>query len=575
MRSVVATATTAVVAAALILAVAAVAPQGRAPLPDAVETAEASITVDDLRGHLRFLASDELQGRAVGHGGNALAELYLATTFERIGLTRPDADYYQPFELAEMAVGAENSLSVDVDAQGAQSTASYSFGPDFYPASLSASKKVSAGLTFAGYGITAPDLKYDDYAGLDVGGRIVVVMQHEPQERVAASRFDGRDTSEHASLEKKIATAQARGAVGMIVVPDTAVHASIRDETRAWPTQTSPRDARYVLSSTLRDVTIPVAVASAAVAGELLGADKSQSLPGAQAAIDAALKDDGAVKGAGSFSIPNRRATLQITVTRRRVQARNVVGVIRGADDTLRAEAVVVGAHLDHDGIDAQQRVYNGADDDGSGTVSVIEVAEAFARAAAAGQKPRRTVVFALWNAEEKGLLGSRHYTAAPLPSDTRPVANVNLDMVGRNEEVTDPSDARFRGLDRIDAATTGNLVHLLGYSYAPDLAKIAQAENARLGLTIRTDYDHHELDLIRRSDHWSFLQRRIPAIFFTTGLHPDYHTPQDDVAKINFGKMEKIARLTYRVVWRIAALDAAPRFEHAIRNEKRKTQNE
>ena len=575
MRSVAVTATTAGVAAGLIVYGAAVAPRARAPLPAAVEAAESSISVADLRGHLHFLASDQLAGRGVGHEGNALAALYLATAFERIGLEKPDGDYYQTFNLTELLLGPENKLSVTVDANAGESGAAYSFGADFYPAPLSASRKVTAAIAFAGYGITAPELGYDDYADLDVSGRIVVAMQHEPEEQLATSRFNGNEPTEHANLERKIENAQARGAVGLILVPDSLVHTALLDARQQWPERTSVRDARFALTSALDSVSIPVAMASASAARELLGDRNDLSLADAQRAIDAALGQIAAVKAVGSFLVPSRRATLEVALIGRPVQSRNVVGAISGSDPSLRAETIVVGAHLDHDGVDAQQRIYNGADDDGSGTVAVVEIAEAFARAARAGQKPRRTLVFALWNAEEKGLLGSRHFVRTPVPVRTKPVLNLNLDMIGRNEEVPDPADQRFRGLGRIDPATTGNVLHILGYSYAPEVAKIAQSESAPLGLALKTDYDHHALELIRRSDHWSFLQRRIPAIFFTTGLHPDYHTPQDDVAKINFRKLERVARLVYRVTWRAAELDAVPRFvepRDPTKSENRRT---
>jgi Zn-dependent M28 family amino/carboxypeptidase len=190
----------------------------------------------------------------------------------------------------------------------------------------------------------------------------------------------------------------------------------------------------------------------------------------------------------------------------------------------------------------------------------VLEVADAFARAAAAGVRPHRTVVFALWNAEERGLLGSTYYVRHPVPAG-RVVANVNLDMIGRNEEVPDPADPRFRGMLRMTAAENRNVVHLIGYSYSPELSKLIDEENEAVGLTIKRVYDTHEQNLLRRSDHWSFLERGIPAAFFITGLHPDYHTPDDDVDKLNFVKMEKITRLVYRVAWQLAQREAPVKF--------------
>jgi Zn-dependent M28 family amino/carboxypeptidase len=140
-------------------------------------------------------------------------------------------------------------------------------------------------------------------------------------------------------------------------------------------------------------------------------------------------------------------------------------------------------------------------------------------------------------------------------------IANLNLDMVGRSEDVPDPSNPRFRGLSRTSARDNANVLHLLGYSYSPDLAAVVKEENADIGLTLRTQYDNNAQDLVHRSDQWSFLERKIPAIFFTTGMHPDYHTPTDDVEKIEFQKMERIARLVYQVAWRVADQNAKPRY--------------
>jgi Zn-dependent M28 family amino/carboxypeptidase len=213
---------------------------------------------------------------------------------------------------------------------------------------------------------------------------------------------------------------------------------------------------------------------------------------------------------------------------------------------------VVVGAHLDHDGTDEQGRIYNGADDNASGTAAVLAAGAAFARAAAGGERPARAVLFALWNGEEKGSLGAEAFVSAPQPR-RRVVANLNLDMVGRHEEVLDPGDWRFHGLPRIDAAATGNTLHVLGYSYTPELAAMLRDANDAVGLTLQEDYDNGGLGLLQRSDNWPFLARGIPALFLTTGLHPDYHTPADDTDRIDFGKLTRVARLAARAAWIVA----------------------
>jgi Zn-dependent M28 family amino/carboxypeptidase len=234
----------------------------------------------------------------------------------------------------------------------------------------------------------------------------------------------------------------------------------------------------------------------------------------------------------------------------------NVLGMVDARQPS--SEMVVVGAHLDHDGVDEAGRIYNGADDNASGTAAVLAMAAAFGRAAARGQRPERAVVFALWNGEEKGELGAEFYAGAPVPA-RRVIANLNLDMVGREEEILDPDDPRFQGFARTSAGQNTNVVHLLGYSYSPDLAATVQQANDTIRLTIKEDYDRDAQGLLHRSDNWPFLEHGIPAVFFTTGLHPDYHTPEDDVDRIDFAKLERIAELACRAAW-MTANGEAPR---------------
>jgi Zn-dependent M28 family amino/carboxypeptidase len=182
----------------------------------------------------------------------------------------------------------------------------------------------------------------------------------------------------------------------------------------------------------------------------------------------------------------------------------------------------------------------------------VLGVAAAFARAAGEGQRPARSVLFALWNGEEKGSLGAEAFVAAPQPG-RRPIANLNLDMVGRHEEVRDPSDWRFAGLPKVDPAASANTLHVLGYSYSPDLAAELRDANEAVGLTLLEDYDQGAQDLLKRSDNWPFVSHGIPALFLTTGLHPDYHTPDDDASRIDFGKLTRVARLAARAAWIVA----------------------
>jgi hypothetical protein len=527
-------------------------------LPDAVRAAVNTIDADDLQAHLRFLASDELQGRGTGHEGNAVAAMYLASVFERLQLTRAGAAYLQPVELYFSRLGAKNELVVSEQVNGADLSSRYSPGSDFYPSSSSAARDVSAELVFAGFGITAPEFQYDDYAGIDARGRIVVAFDGEPQHDEEASRFLGRASTKYAGSEHKIATAKAHGAAGLLLI-----RTRMRDIKSVWPSTPSVRARDLQIAERVDREWLPVGIISTRAADALLasaGVDErktgalrkkiDQALDAAKAQVDAPA----------SFAVPGRRVRLAIDLQREKLVVHNVLGSIEGADPELKKEIVVVGAHMDHDGIDEDGRIYNGADDNGSGTVGVLEAAEAFVRAASTGERPARTVVFALWNGEEKGDLGSEYFVDHPVPAG-RIVANVNMDMIGRDEDVPDPNDYRFSGLPKTTATQNKNTMHLLGYTYSPDIAALVREENAAIGLTIKQTLDVNPQNLIRRSDQWSFLQQRIPAVFFTTGLHPDYHTPQDDVGRINFEKLVKIARLAFRVTWRLATQPQVPAY--------------
>jgi Zn-dependent M28 family amino/carboxypeptidase len=243
--------------------------------------------------------------------------------------------------------------------------------------------------------------------------------------------------------------------------------------------------------------------------------------------------------------------------------------MIEGSDPELMNEVVIIGAHHDHNGSD-EDIVYNGADDDGSGTVGVMAVAEAYAAAAERGERPRRSVIFAIWDAEERGLLGAWYYTLRPLFALPRTAAVLNLDMIGRHEEVPADGGGRFRGLEVQSAESNANAVNILGYSRTPQLAAAIDAANTRLAdvgaisnaLTLRMRYDNNASNLLRRSDHWPFLQNDVPAVWFHTGLHPDYHTPFDDPERIEYEKMTRIVRLVYQTSWDLSNAEGRPAME-------------
>ena len=235
------------------------------------------------------------------------------------------------------------------------------------------------------------------------------------------------------------------------------------------------------------------------------------------------------------------------------------MALLEGSDPQLKNEWVIVSAHYDHNGADATQ-IFNGADDNGSGTVALIEIAEAYALAAKEGQRPKRSVLFAAWNSEERGLLGAWAYTEQPLAPLTTIAAVLNMDMIGRNEEIPVGGGSRFAGLEVQTAESNSNALNLMAFSKVPDITAVVEKANGGIGLELKKRYDNNSSNLLRRSDQWPFLQRGVPAMGFITGLHPDYHTQYDRPEKINYVKMEKIARLVHQVSWDIANADARPK---------------
>ena len=496
---------------------------GVARLPAPIEDAIQQVTAAELRAHVTVLASDQLAGRGVGHAGNREAARYIAGALRDAKVAAAAPDYTQPVEVYEPRLGLDGRLTITGPDQP---FAELAVGSDFLPLPLSSDRIATGPLVLVGHGISAPHLGHDDYAGINAHGALVLALEDAPDALRRSSRLSSGDRAEIAALDRKADDARAHGAVGLIVI-----RPSLGDSQYVWPDHRSVRAATYRLYAPMREQPLAVAAISQRAAGSVRRAlERRQSL----------------------------RATLHPGVLATPIVMDNILAIVEGR--SASAEMVVVGAHMDHDGIDDMGRIYNGADDNASGTAAVLAMATAFTRAAAEGARPARAVVFALWNGEEKGSLGAEYYAGHPVPA-RRIAANLNLDMVGRDEDIADPADPRFLGFGKSAASQNTNVVHLLGYTYSPDLARLARLANETIHLTIKQTYDLDSQNLVRRSDNWPFLRRGVPAVFLTTGLHPDYHTPDDDTARIDFAKLERITELASRIAW-MAADGEALRFK-------------
>ena len=520
--------------------------QAQQAAPAGVAAGFNTIREDTLRADLTFLASDALQGRMSLQTGDEAAIQWIASEFAKAGL-KPAANgsFLQPVELIEYRGDRENSY-VALQRGGSQSVWRF---PDAFGA-YRADVHVTANVVFAGFGITAPELHYDDYQGIDAHGKIVLIFDHEPQETDPASVFNGTGNTRYATGRVKVLNAQAHGAVGVLIVAEpNRKHPSNQERvariggsiTRAvpLPSQALAED----------DLHTPAAIISDAAGKEILataGADPSQL----QAAIDRDLKPQ-------SRALPDTQVTLHYrNVSLSSGTTYNVAGLLEGSDPKLKAETILFSGHHDHDGISGEQ-IWHGADDNGSGTVGVVALAHAYATNAAHGERPKRSLLFVVFAAEERGLLGSFYMAAHPLRPLETTRAVINFDMIGRNETESDQT----KGLIEIPADTT-NRLNLIGASYSLDYNRTVAAENKYVGLDLDYRFDRdYALNIFFRSDQFPFVLHNIPSFWWFTGFHPDYHHTTDTADKINYGKMAKILRLAYLTGFQFANEAAPPKF--------------
>ncbi len=505
-----------------------------------------SILESDLRADLFFLASDAMNGRRTDTPENRLAAEYVASRFRRMGLEPASgSSFFHNYNLMTSTLGEDNLLQV---LEGENAIQRLRPGQDYYPLNFSGSGRVRGSVVFAGFGIVAPEHSYDDFRGDAVRGKIVLVVDHEPGERDPDSPFDGVVRAEASNSLRKALSAQANGALAVLFVQDVHNHNGGNfTATNYWRERRFPR---YTLAEWMESVRIPAAQISPALAEQLLrGSGRTLE------ELSAASESDA---GISPVAIEGPEVELTTSINRQPIPDRNVIGMLEGSDPDMKDEFVIICAHYDHDGADGT-RVFAGADDDGSGTVGLIEIAEAYAAAARAGQRPKRSILFAAWNSEERGLLGAWAYTLRPSVPLDQTVAVLNMDMIGRNEEVPVGGGGRFRGLEVQTAESNANAINILGTTFSDDMKQLVEQANRGIGLELKMTYDNNASNLMRRSDQWPFLQNGVPALFFHTGLHPDYHTPNDTPEKINYSKMEKIVRVVHQMSWDLAQQGPRP----------------
>ena len=462
---------------------------------------------DEILRHAKYLASSELTGRGVNTPGIKLARDYLAGEFAKYGL-KPGGDnnsFLQAFDVAvgvtvkqpsRLSLGSESDLALD---------------QDWTALGFSASNKAQAPLVFAGYGITAKDYGYDDYDGIDVKGKIVLVLRYEPPPKDDKSPFKKLPNySNHATLRNKANNARDHGAAGMILVDlnntgseKAELLTTLSSLSRGGPSLVAAQVKQRIIEKWLE----PHGVSLKTLKEQIDRAEKPASMAIAEASV-----------------------TLQVTLEEQRERTENVVAIIPGSDPNLSRENIVIGAHYDHLGFgqigamnaSAAGQIHHGADDNASGTAVLLDLAR---RLSQIPSRPARTVVLAAFSAEELGLFGSRHFVDR-FQSIASTKAMLNLDMVGRLRD------------DRVT---------VFGSRSGENLSDIVSANARDLGLQV------NQSDDVGRSDHMSFYNKKIPVLHFFTGSHADYHRPTDTWEKLNIEGMARVSDLVLVTALRLA----------------------
>lgn len=512
-------------------------------VPARIATGYRLIREQDLRADLTFLAADALQGRMSLETGDAVAIEWIVSEFKKAGLKPAFGDsYVQPVPVVEYRADVAQTSIVLHRGAGEQKFAWADISGGFKrPVDL------TAPVVFAGFGISAPELRYDDYAGLDVKGKIALVFEHEPQETNPRSVFNGTANTRHATNRVKALTAQAHGAVALLVAPEpNRTHPSNSQRvlriggsatrTLPPPSQALPQDA----------LDIPILLVSDSAARDLMKNSGVTPL-GAQEMIDHDFKPQSRPLPDTDLSIHLRSLYMKDGITY------NVGGLVEGSSPMLRGETIIISSHHDHDGM-TSEGIWHGADDNGSGTVGVIALGRAFQANPA---KPKRSILFISFAAEERGLLGAYYLAAHPVRDLTTTRAMLNFDMIGRDEMPSPQTD----GLIEIPKETS-NRLNLIGANFSPDYKRVVVAQNSAVGLVLDDRFDHESaLNIFFRSDQFPFVLKNVPAIWWFTGFHPDYHHVTDTADKINYVKMAKILRLAYLTAWEFGDTAAPPRF--------------
>ncbi len=488
-----------------------------------------TITPTDLKKHLTIIAADDMEGRDTGSPGQKRAAEYVVKYFKEYGLEpiATDSDgnktFLQKYELYKRSWG---------DVYFKTNNRKYELAQDFYTNGIfNIPEETDFSVVFAGYGIE--DEKYNDYQSLSINDKAVVIFDGEPMDKKGNYMVSGTEQktkwSSNIGWQEKVKVARKNGAKFVFIITD-----KMGDEVQQDIRQRTVMSRRFG-APTLKPVEESATSNSAIVLSMEIAAKMLHTKPQKLNKIKNKIAKSVKPVNAGF----NGSVTLKAERINETIYTENVAAFMEGTDK--KEEVLVISAHLDHIGISENGEINNGADDDGSGTVSLLEMAQAFGQAKADGHGPRRSILFLNVTGEEKGLFGSEYYTENPLIPLKNTIANLNIDMIGR-----------------VDEAHTNNheYVYLIGSDkLSSELHSISEEANKKY-INYDLDYTFNDPNdpnrFYYRSDHYNFAKNGVPVIFYFTGVHEDYHRPGDDVEKILFDKQTQIVKLVFYTAWEL-----------------------
>jgi len=535
------------------------------PVPAHMEKGFQSIKSIDSTSYLAFIAADELEGRDTATRGLTIARKYIQSLYETWGVEpagewsgegeKKKRSFEQKMDMVEVKFGDKTNLKI----KSGPRQASFKWGKDFSGGEgASIPGAIEAPAVFAGYGISAPDLDYDDFEGIDVRNKIVITSVGKPGGDRQDSPFNhpenqARFAGRYTPAEKCARLLARKGALALLIIDEGVGQVENAGGYTQGARIRSARRPIVAPALSAIDPMVPFFWASPAIA-EVLFAGKGGGFSAVKKQIDAALKPR-------SMTFPESLVSIHLDLERKMTVSANLLGMIQGSDPDLKKEYVIIGAHLDHVGMNDQGYVFNGADDNGSGSVGVLQAAKAFILNQG---RPKRSILFAHWTGEEKGLLGSRHFIAFPPVPLSDIVACINLDMICRDTSLSSIlEDVHDLGFDQEKLSQYPDeprkLVAAFVSKPSPFVAEISvRIGKEHCGLVVVPLLSY---PMLGNSDHFPFAQRGLPSVFFNTEGHRDLHQPSDSVEKIDAEKMSQIVKLSYLLAFSIADAQDRPKW--------------